>query len=831
MTTCVPLLCLYVLGVTMMLGLVAHCDFNQSHFGAYLHGDIVIGILESIHSNIKDLQDRICPEMYTCTDFDQIPFVSSIAAIHTIEEINNSGFLPGIKLGYLMCDPCAYGTKALDCVERMLAVSGPPTVHSDYSNFTSPIKAFLGERYSELSIPVAKLLSLYMIPQISCTSTAPALSDKLRYASFFRVVPSDMYQTQALAKLLRHYSWNWVGVVTIDDEYGRAVLENFVQDAQEEHVCLQFQEVLPNYLGFIHMEEKIKMVADRIESSNATVILLILRPQLVQMLFTEMIKRNISRVWIASDAWSTTGFIMKMKDINKVGDVFGFTFITGEIPGFKGYLQNLRPSPGARNDFISEYKQMSNCTQSQQSENSFVLDCNSYLLQNVDMTQAYGQRVAVYAIAHAIKTLLKCDSISCSGDTNILPWKLISILREIHFTLDNQAYFFNKNGDFENGYDLIMWKKDGDERVPDVVGKFLISNNDVDVYEHKISWFNNTVPESRCSKRCPPGTHKNILNITCCYTCISCSAGDYSDQEDQSTCTKCLNGTSRPASTKCEKWKLGILEWSAAHSIVVIIGTVIGILLLVVSIIFFIKCKDHEIVQNNLSLLCIMQVGLIVSFGSVIAFLGDPSSHQCMVQQAMYGLGFTLSVSCILVNAFSSFLAFMSYDPNRQLYLSKFNKPFVNIGILTVVQGLICLFWFIFDPLKVDELPSEKDPLTMNRLCTQGAKFIGFAMMHIYIAILAVLCFVLAFKGREKDTESIVFSMLFHLFAWLCFIPLFVTQNEQRPIIQLSAIMVSTYGVIFCHFTPKWYRILSDNAARQAKSPQEDPCAKEELQK
>lgn len=105
------------------------------------------------------------------SSFDLIPFVSSLAAIHTIEEINNSSFLPGIKLGYLICDPCAYGTKALECVERMLAVDGSPTVLSDYSNFTSPIKAFLGERYSELSIPVAKLLSLYMIPQVKYTET------------------------------------------------------------------------------------------------------------------------------------------------------------------------------------------------------------------------------------------------------------------------------------------------------------------------------------------------------------------------------------------------------------------------------------------------------------------------------------------------------------------------------------------------------------------------------------------------------------------------------------------------------------------------------------
>lgn len=71
--------------------------------------------------------------------------------------------------------------------------------------------------------------------------------------------------------------------------------------------------------------------------------------------------------------------------------------------------------------------------------------------------------------------------------------QLISILRKMNFTVDNQTYSFNKDGDFENGYDLIMWKKDGDERVLDVVGKFLIRNNDVDVCEHKIVWFNNTV--------------------------------------------------------------------------------------------------------------------------------------------------------------------------------------------------------------------------------------------------------------------------------------------------------------------------------------------------
>lgn len=238
------------------------------------------------------------------------------------------------------------------------------------------------------------------------------------------------------------------------------------------------------------------------------------------------------------------------------------------------------------------------------------------------------------------------------------------------------------------------------------------------------------------------------------------------------------------------------------------------------SIIFFIIYRGHEIVQNDFSLSCIMQVGLIISFGSVIAFFGIPSPQQCMVQQAMYGLGFTLSVSCILVKAFCSFLAFMSYDPNRRHFLNRFNKPFVNIVLLTAAQGLIFLFWFIYDPPNVHKSPSETDSLKINHLCIQGNAFYGFASMHIYIAVLDLTCFILAFKGREENTEAIVFSVLFHLLAWLCVIPIFVTQKEQQAIIQLSAIIVSNYAVIFCHFTPKWYTIFSEYREKQKNASQ-----------
>ena len=275
-------------------------------------------------------------------------------------------------------------------------------------------------------------------PQISCTSSAPALSDKLRCPSFFRVIPSDVYQTKALAKLMARFSWDWVGVVSMDDDYGKAALENFLLDAKKEHICAAFKEEVPHYLDHTYTKRRIKEVADLIRDSSAKVVLLFLRPEQVQMLFEEMIKTNTSLTWIASDAWSTTRSLMRMKDINKVGDILGFNFVTGKIPGFEDYLKNLRPSPGGRNDFIEEYKQMRfNCSPGQPpSEHTSPSACDvtdpqkandDYLLQAVDVMEAYSQRVAVYAIAHAIRRLLRCNDTACSGDANLLPWQVRSL--------------------------------------------------------------------------------------------------------------------------------------------------------------------------------------------------------------------------------------------------------------------------------------------------------------------------------------------------------------------------------------------------------------------
>ena len=91
----------------------------------------------------------------------------SLAAIHEIEKINEAGFLPGVRLGYLMCDTCSCASKAMHNVGHMLAVNRSLDVECDYINFRPKVKVILGALYSEVSIAVARLLNVYMVPLVS----------------------------------------------------------------------------------------------------------------------------------------------------------------------------------------------------------------------------------------------------------------------------------------------------------------------------------------------------------------------------------------------------------------------------------------------------------------------------------------------------------------------------------------------------------------------------------------------------------------------------------------------------------------------------------------
>ncbi|KAE8295206.1 Extracellular calcium-sensing receptor [Larimichthys crocea] len=124
------------------------------------------------------------------------------AMLFAIEEINNNtDLLPGISLGYKIYDACASIARGVR-VALALANGNELLSASNEAPCTRPaqVHAIMGETSSSPCMAIATVIGPFNIPMISHFATCACLSDKTKYPSFLRTIPSDYYQSRALAQ-------------------------------------------------------------------------------------------------------------------------------------------------------------------------------------------------------------------------------------------------------------------------------------------------------------------------------------------------------------------------------------------------------------------------------------------------------------------------------------------------------------------------------------------------------------------------------------------------------------------------------------------------------
>ncbi|KAF5895977.1 extracellular calcium-sensing receptor-like, partial [Clarias magur] len=115
-------------------------------------------------------------------------------------------------------------------------------------------------------------------------------SDKRKYPSFFRTVPSDYYQSRALAKLVKHFAWTWVGAICSDNDYGNNAINEFIIAAKEEGICVEYLK------AFFRTDprEKILKLVEIIKASTSTVIVAFVAYSDIGVLLKEMALQNLT---------------------------------------------------------------------------------------------------------------------------------------------------------------------------------------------------------------------------------------------------------------------------------------------------------------------------------------------------------------------------------------------------------------------------------------------------------------------------------------------------------------------------------------------------------
>ncbi|XP_041797064.1 extracellular calcium-sensing receptor-like [Chelmon rostratus] len=749
--------------------------------------------------------------------------------VFAVEEINsNSSLLPGVKLGYWIVDSCDHVHTSLHALFSLVS-------HSKAANVTeermekgtqcetlpsclagSPVSAVIGLASSSPTRAAAHTLGPFDLPLVSYFATCTCLTDKHMYPSFLRTVPSDLFQVRGLVQLVTFLGWLWVGTIGTTDDYSHYGIQEFSNQFRQQGGCLAFHLTIPKSPTAAEIQD----MADRLQSSTAQVVVV----------------------------FATEGQLLDL--LSEVNGTLGFSFPGVRIPGLKEFLLNVRPSPRPGMEFVNMFwEELFGCRLKFKRAGSKENEVDTMNISPVctgledlrytdssytDVSQvriSYNVYKAVYAIAHALHTLLNCDSAAhskgmCEKHKSFSSRRLLHHLKTVNFTNQfEEKVYFDSNGEPVPLYDIINWQKDSKGQIRFVkVGSYDGSaplKQQLQIEKNTIVWTNgqSQVPVSQCTAPCPPGSRqaRRPGEPHCCFDCLPCAEGEISNQSGSTECMKCPEyHWSDKDKVKCVAGVEEFLSFYDTMGIILVTLTLLGVVLTTIITSVFHRFRSTPIVKaNNSEISFLLLLSLKLCFLCSLVFIGQPSVWSCRLRQVAFGISFVLCLSCLLVKTIVVLLAFRANVPGtRAPKLFGPSQQRTLILCTTAPQVCLCAGWLSGAPPFPFRNPNYQASTGKIVVECKEPWPPGFYLVLSYIGLLAFLCLLLAYLGRKlpdtfNEAKLITFSMLIFWAVWISFIPAYVSSPGKFTVaVEVFAILASSFGLLLCIFVPKCYIIL-----------------------
>ncbi|XP_014331282.2 extracellular calcium-sensing receptor-like [Xiphophorus maculatus] len=797
-----------------------------------MDGDFVIGGAFLFHYQVQTVINNYTtkPELPICKgSFSAWGLHFSRTMIFAIEEINNSTeLLPGVRLGYQIFDTCASVPVAVHVAFQLSNGQDPAFYQGSNCSKSGEVLAAVGDSGSTSSISISRIFGSFKIPLVSHFATCACLSDKHEYPTFFRTIPSDYYQAAALAKLVKHFGWTWIGAVHADSDYGNNGMAAFLDTALKEGICVEYIESFYR----TDPQNKIRKVADAVRRSTAKVVLAFAGGGDMKVLLEELSREPTPhRQWIGSEGWISEPVLMSF---SFCAGAIGVAIQQSVIPGLRDFLLDLSPSEVAASSVLTEFwEDAFNCSLTEAADphkgkcdgTEDIKALKSPYTETSQLRVSNMVYKAVYAIGHAIHNAA-CQETNgttqCDKHMRLEPEQVLTELKKVNFSQNGYHVSFDANGDPVAFYELVNWQRSESGVIEQVtVGYYdasLPKGHEFHI-NGKLTWMDGykQVPGSVCSESCPPGTRKVLQKgkPICCYDCIPCPEGEISNMTDSSDCFPCPREFWPNAERDgCFLKPVEFLSFDEVLSIILAVVSIGGACLAIITTVIFFHHRTTPIVRaNNSELSFLLLFSLTLCFLCSLTFIGAPSEWSCMLRHTAFGITFVLCISCVLGKTIVVLMAFKATLPgsNAMKWFGPVQQRMTVVSI-TFIQVIICIIWLVVSPpFPVKNLTTYKEKIILE--CALGSA-VGFWAVLGYIGLLAVFCFVLAVLARKlpdnfNEAKMITFSMLIFCAVWITFIPAYVSSPGKFTVaVEIFAILASSFGLILCIFAPKCFIIL-----------------------
>ncbi|XP_061447734.1 vomeronasal type-2 receptor 26-like [Rhineura floridana] len=408
-----------------------------------------------------------------------------MALTFAVKEINeNVTILSNISLGFRILNSYLTARMTYKATLSLLSTQQRFVPNFKCQNQNNLI-TIVGGCFSEISVNMAIISTLYNTPQLTYGSFLPLQNSKLLFPFLYQMVPTEAHQRLGVVRLLQHFGWKWVGVGAVDDDRGDQFLQTMVPMLSENGICYAFIVRMPkwNYVDklidlFIHHWQ----TYDVIFEEKANVFFIYGEPpsfQIVRIflfLASHLDLPPLSKVWIITSHWDFTSVsFQKTWNMQTFHGSISFTAHSNQPFGFQKFTEGIRPSWAKGDGFIQDFwEQAFSCSikMSKEQEKAEKKTCTGEeklesipgILFEMKMSgHSYSVYNAVYAVAHALHAMYKSSfkhrrSLRRLIGQDVQPWQVHHFLR--HITFNNNVgdiVRFDDNGELVAGFDVTNW--------------------------------------------------------------------------------------------------------------------------------------------------------------------------------------------------------------------------------------------------------------------------------------------------------------------------------------------------------------------------------------